>query len=91
MLHHQKRDSNALKMCEERSEVNSKKYHYPFQFILFASIVAMAAALPGYYSGQEYAGSEAAHEYGQISRGDHSHEHYDHHEEPVDYYVRIPI
>ena len=65
-----------------------------FQFILFASIVAIAAALPGYYSGQEYAEVEAAHEYGQIARGDQSHEHYehhDHHDEPVDYYVRIPI
>lgn len=64
--------------------------HFPFQFIIFASVVALAAAYPGYYNEHEYAAVEAAHhDYGQISRGDsHGHEHhYEHHDEPVDYYV----
>lgn len=62
-----------------------------FQFVIFASIVALAAAYPGYYPGHEYAGLEAAHEYGQISRAGEAHhehhEHHDHHDELVDYYA----
>ena len=60
------------------------------QFILFASLVAFAAAYPGgHYEGYEYAGLEAAqhegahhevaYDYGQIARGDaHGHESHGH-------------
>lgn len=72
------------------SIVANKHLFFPIlQFILFASIVAFAAAYPGYY-GHEYAELEAAHhDYGQIERGD-SHEHHyehQHHDDIVDYYV----
>lgn len=60
-----------------------------FQFILFASIIVAAAAYPGgYYSGHEIAALEGAHhDYGQIARGDDHEQHYEHHDEVVDYYV----
>jgi Insect cuticle protein len=55
-----------------------------FQFIVFASIVALAAAYPGYYSGHEL---DDGHSYGQIARSDYGHEHHEHHDELVDYYA----
>ena len=63
--------------------------------MLFASIVAFAAAYPGYYDEHAYAGLEQGHEqgYGQIARaslgdshGYESHGH-GHDEEAVDYYA----
>lgn len=67
------------------------------QFVLFASIVAIAAAFPGYYAEYENAAADAGHDYGsaaqdygQIARGDaHGQESHGHHyeEELVDYYV----
>jgi len=64
-----------------------------FKFILFASLVAFAAAYPGgHYEGYEYAGieaaqhHEAAHDYGALARGD-AHEAHGHHDEIVDYYA----
>lgn len=59
------------------------------QFILFASILAIAAAYPGYYSSGHDVGGYG--DYAQIaqSREGHHHESYPHaHEdEHVDYYV----
>jgi hypothetical protein len=71
-----------------------------FKFVLFASIVALAAAYQGYYSGHEYAAIEAAHhDYAPIARTDvheahHEAAHYEAaaheghgHDEIVDYYA----
>lgn len=74
-----------------------------FQFIIFASLIAFAAAYPGYYDGHEYAQHEAQgyeqhgyeqqeyepHAYEQIERQDAHREAHDdhHHDEIVDYFV----
>ena len=58
------------------------------QFIVFASLVALAAALPGYYD--EHHEAEG---YGHIARSDYGHEaqhdahEYHHEDELVDYYA----
>jgi hypothetical protein len=62
------------------------------QFVLFASLVAFAAAYPGYYDGHEYAGLEQSYDYGQVARSDHgahasAHEGHYEHDEHVDYYA----
>ncbi|XP_070489820.1 cuticle protein 7-like [Chironomus tepperi] len=58
-----------------------------FKFIVFASLVAFAAALPGYY--EEHHEAEG---YEQVARSDYGHEaqhadHEYHHDELVDYYA----
>jgi hypothetical protein len=56
------------------------------QFIIFASLLALVAAYPGYYT-SEYEGLEESHEYAPIARADEHHHEPHHHDEIVDYYA----
>ncbi|XP_058464104.1 cuticle protein 19-like [Malaya genurostris] len=59
------------------------------KFVVFASLLAFAAAYPGGY-GDYYGEQEAEHQYGQIARislGDGHHEYGHHEDEHVDYYA----
>ncbi len=56
-----------------------------FQFIVFASFLALAAAYPSYYDIYEHNEEQAVEEY-PVARADHGHEEY-HHDELVDYYA----
>jgi Insect cuticle protein len=62
-----------------------KKTHY-FQFIVFASLVALAAAYPGYYDHHD--DHHEVEEY-QVARADYGHQGHEeyHHDELVDYYA----
>lgn len=61
-----------------------------FQFIVIASLVALAAAYPGYYDHYEHEHAHAIEEY-PVARADHGHhahhEEYHHDDELVDYYA----
>lgn len=79
-------NKNCITSVKE-SEKWIKKNIIHFQYIVFASLIAFAAAYPGYYDHhEEYAPVE---EYHQVERSDYGHQAHEeyHHDELVDYFA----